>query len=940
MKNLISITVGIFLIMHGHAQTPGALDPSFQHGKYFNSTVNKIIQLSDGSFIAGGWFRNYDNAYHQGIVKLNADLTLDESFYSECPDGFQVKALAEYPGGKILVGGDFKEWNNNSDYDFMVMLNADGTIDASFSEGFNPVLETFEVNEFAVQPDGKIVVGGDFKFYDGVSRPGIVRINADGTLDTSFYANLPMGSDSDGALDIELLDDGRMMIGGRFNSINGATADGVARLNSDGSNDPTFNLLGATEIGTINDVELQSDGKILIGGSFPFGGSTNIPTENIARLNTDGSVDSTFYITYMELGFPEVFEVISQDDGKILITGSFETLNGDPVGNIARLNADGSTDPTFYAGTGGTSINGGIVLDVILLADDAFLAVGEFTVFNGKVFGCIVKLLNNGDIDNSISKDFGANGSYGGVNKIVPADDGKVWICGVFSAVGDVATKGVAKLNADGSTDTSFIADVNPYYGTVNDFAIQSDGKIIIGGGFTIVDGSAKNRIARLKVDGSRDNTFHTGTGFNYSVNTLAIQPDGKILAGGNFTTYNGTPVPYLVRLNSNGSQDATFSSGIGPDGGITSIILLSDGKILIGGTFNAYNATTRRFIARLNSDGSLDMTFNASLTGNGSDEGVYDIAVQSDNKIVISGDDIKRISDDDDFMRLHPDGGYDTTFLTTADHNLGKDIYSIITDADGFITIGGKFKEYNNESIHKLARLNPDGTRDETFIPLLENFGINEEVIALALKDGQLLIGGTLGEYSNCTINNIAAIIYNENCAAPVGLYADNITATKATTHWTNIPSADSYQIWVRAISGGPWTKKTATVNFKALKSLAPETTYEYKVRTKCSGVFTDFSAVENFTTLPLREGHLIDALNIEVYPNPASDKLFVELENYDEYISMEIFDILGNKIENFNSEIEDELISMDISQLPAGVYILNISNTQMTKAIQFVHQ
>ncbi|MBC8172835.1 MAG: delta-60 repeat domain-containing protein, partial [Chitinophagales bacterium] len=808
MKKLIFITACSLLIMNVYSQTPGELDPSFQHGQYFNGYVNKIIQLSDGKFVAGGVFTNYNDQFHQGIIKLNSDLTPDGSFNAKCPANSEVFALAEYPGNKILVGGDFEKWEGNPTYKMLVMLNADGTIDTTFTPGFNSVFNN-EVLAIAIQPDGKILVGGIFRYYEGISRLNIVRLHADGSLDTTYFTGL--GTLGDYVKDIEILEDGRILLGGRFLSVNGSACESIARLNIDGTNDTSFTLLGATKVTNINDIEMQADGKILIGGDFP-GFASNIPTRNIARLLEDGTLDPAFDLVGITLPSDEIHEIIYEDDGKILIAGFIEEINGDPVGKIGRLNADGSTDTTFHAGIGaffgfGTA-NYADVFDVLLLQDDTYMAVGEFSVFNGQVFGNIVKLMHNGDIDNSIPEDFGATGwDFTGVKTIVTADDGKIWIGGAFEAAGDVPSKGIAKLNADGSPDASFVANVEIDNTQVNRLAIQSDGKVIIGGSFITVDGVSKNKIARLNTDGTLDETFNIGTGFSFSIFDMALQPDGKILAGGGFSSYNGTVVKYLARLNTDGSLDASFPAAGGPDYIVNTLTLLSDGKILISGSFNKYNGVTRRYIARLNADGSLDATFDAGLEPDGSEHGVFNLAVQPDNKIVIAGEDFAKGSDEDDFMRLHADGSYDTTFINTTDDELGKDIYCVLSDENGLITIGGEFREYNNEEINKLVRLNPDGTRDETFTPLLGTSQINKQIEALALHDGQLIIGGFIGEYDTSTINNIAGIIYS-TCSAPTGLFANNITPTKATAHWNNIPSADSYQIWVRPMSGGPWTK------------------------------------------------------------------------------------------------------------------------------------
>jgi uncharacterized delta-60 repeat protein len=152
----------------------------------------------------------------------------------------------------------------------------------------------------------------------------------------------------------------------------------------------------------------------------------------------------------------------------------------------------------------------------------------------------------------------------------------------------------------------------------VNSVAVQSDGKVLIGGEFTTYNGTSRGYVARLNTDGSLDTGFlATGAGANGAVNSVAVQSDGKVLIGGDFTTYNGTSRGHVARLNSDGSLDSGFlATGAGANGAVISLLVQSDGKVLIGGNFPAYNGTARGSVARLNSDGSLDTGFLAVGAG------------------------------------------------------------------------------------------------------------------------------------------------------------------------------------------------------------------------------------------------------------------------------------------------------------------------------------
>jgi len=165
-------------------------------------------------------------------------------------------------------------------------------------------------------------------------------------------------------------------------------------------------------------------------------------------------------------------------------------------------------------------------------------------------------------------------------------------IAGSFTTYNSTARNRIARLNADGSLDTTF--NIGTGFGSqVESLKLQADGKVIAAGGFTTYNSTARNRIARLNADGSLDTTFNIGTGANLTINTIAIQPDGKVLIGGFFTTYNSTARNRIARLNADGMSIQT------------------DGKVLIAGDFSTYNGVSANRIARLNANGSLDTTFN-----------------------------------------------------------------------------------------------------------------------------------------------------------------------------------------------------------------------------------------------------------------------------------------------------------------------------------------
>ena len=366
-----------------------------------------------------------------------------------------------------------------------------------------------------------------------------------------------------------------------------------------------------------------------------------------------------------------------------------------------------------------------------------------------------------GSLDNSFNPQT-ATGSF--VKACALQSDGKIIVGGDFA-------KGILRLNADGSSDLSFNAGSGAD-DAVSAIALQSDGKILIGGDFNTYNGTVSNKIARLNADGSLDNSFTSGTGFSGSncsfnspakVNVLQLQSDGKILAGGCFSLYSGTGTGNLVRLNSNGTLDNTFITGTEPNERVFSITLQNDGKLILGGRFfYAPDGFIHGFLARLNSNGSLDSAFSKNISiGPTNVSEIYATAVQNDGKIIAGGNfnycngvtPTKRI------CRFNADGTLDNTFLLNQiSPLLYYAVNSLLIQNDGKIIAGGKATLLFQDTLARIVRLNTNGTVDNTFV---KGSGVNGgDVYTTALQnDGKIIIGGNFTAYDGTIRNGIARL-------------------------------------------------------------------------------------------------------------------------------------------------------------------------------------
>lgn len=334
--------------------------------------------------------------------------------------------------------------------------------------------------------------------------------------------------------------------------------------------------------------------------------------------------------------------------------------------------------------------------------------------------------------------------------------NGQLLIGGSFGNVNGIYCYNIARLYADGSLDTTFQNNLrNGVSGQVNALAVQSDGQIVIGGNFSMVNGSYRYGVARLNDDGAVDGSF-VPTNNNYYVNAIAVQSDNKVIVGSSPGGNSGT----LYRLNADGTMDGSFFNMISQPN-IYAIAIQPDGKILVGGSFSTYVGTTRYNLARLNTDGSLDGSFLNGLSGASSP--VRCIVVQPDGKILIGGD-FTMVNNISRFhvARLTSTGAVDTSFSGTAVTS-GSSVYALSLQDDGSVIIGGNFmaQYYNGGSgalSYSVARLFDDGTMDTTFI--CPN-GLFTTTYATAVQnDGGIVVGGN---FSYSQTNRYLARVYGD---------------------------------------------------------------------------------------------------------------------------------------------------------------------------------
>lgn len=393
---------------------------------------------------------------------------------------------------------------------------------------------------------------------------------------------------------------------------NGSASASDYTLPPPGVLDTGFNAAGAGPDNTVYAVAVQPDGKIVTGGVFTTYNGDAAASDYVMRLNADGTRDTGFNTAGVGAN-STVYAVAVQPDGKIVIVGSFINYNGDAAASdfVMRLNADGTRDLTFNAG--GTGAND--IVYCVALQPDGKIVIGGGTSYDGDAAASDYVMRLNGDGTRDTTFNNGGAGANSGVFALAIEPDGKIVIGGNFVSYNGNAAGRLARLNADGTRDTTFNAGGSGADGTVLALAIESDGKIVIGGNFTSYNGDAVGGIARLNSDGTRDTTFNAGSaGANGLVHAVAVQPDGRVVIGGDFTTYNGNAAGRIARLNGDGTRDTTFNAGgAGANSTAYAVAVQPEGKVVLGGSFTTYNGGAAARITRL--AGDLFVTWAAGDT-------------------------------------------------------------------------------------------------------------------------------------------------------------------------------------------------------------------------------------------------------------------------------------------------------------------------------------
>jgi uncharacterized delta-60 repeat protein/uncharacterized repeat protein (TIGR01451 family) len=469
----------------------------------FSTYTLTNVQLPYLAAVAGSNYGATNGVLTFGPGVSSQSFTVPVYQQGETNEADRLVGLELFSASPTNLAGQFPKTANLTILDPLLHLNSAGSVDTTTQNGsgFNNL-----VNSISLQPDGSILAGGEFSYFNGYPYDFVARLLPSGDFGTGFLFNLPgpNGTVWQVLSQIPATNqlDGDVMIVGDFTQVNQVNSPGVARLNLNGGLDTSFNP-GAGADGTVYTITQM----------FLPASATNLST-------------GPYYV----------------------MCGSFANYNGNPASGVARVSSSGTFDPNFNLGVGVTGSNAAVHALAITPANQ-ILAGGDFTSFDNQTHHHLVRLNVDGTLDTNFTAFDGvASDINGSVRAIVVQPDGRILIGGLFTTVNGKNFNYVARLNSDGTTDTNFNLGVG-CNNNVEALALDSQLRILVGGAFSQASGVTRNGLTRLNPDGTVDPSINFGFGANGFVDTIAIQTNDEIVVGGEFSSFGGIPENNFARL-------------------------------------------------------------------------------------------------------------------------------------------------------------------------------------------------------------------------------------------------------------------------------------------------------------------------------------------------------------------------------------------------------
>lgn len=737
----------------------GQPDRAFAGG-WSNTVVAVIATQPDGRIVAGGPPGRYSvRPGSLGLVRLEPNGALDPTFQhrlldQRAADGVtlvEATSLLLKPDGKILVGGlFFVEWDpfNNPN---LLSFNADGSLDKSFGIHASGAAQH---TGLLARPDGRVMISSGGMSIDGVPRPGIAQLLPSGELDLGFSADFgvlppPYAPASAYPNAMVLQPDGKVIAGGFFTGVDGLPRAALVRLHDRGATNLSSLAVSLLSWGAESEADMSVTAVVVRAGEqgqrvtvdFLVEGESATPGQDFLPLHRSLVFEPGQREKRIQVQILDDMQVETNETLRVRLD------NPGPGAVLAERSSQSLTildDDGFHFGAEGYTV-GESDEEVYLKLVPGHRGV-EFAVGLESIQGTASAGKDFEDIHEVVQF---SSGWQDAGHRVVPVpilDNAVVDGERSFAVTARNLSSGLpvgpnSTVRVTITDDDTHAGPAKGLTGTIHAGVALPDGRIVVGGWFTAVDGLRRRYVACLKSDGAVDRSFDPGPGPNAPVTALARQPDGRILIGGYFTQVSGAARDHFARLLPDGKLDEGFipeTNRRDPDPRWTSlrqVIVQPDGRILACGDFAEYDKELRGLV-RWNADGSLDRSFDPRPDTAGN---VDAMALQADGRMVVG------MSDDAQFrrvIRLRPDGSVDTQFQPFSASTLGR-ITSLLVLQDGGILVGSITSSIYD---HGFIRLNADGAVSAGYNGKV--FFMEQAMALVELPDGKVLAGGAFGDH------------------------------------------------------------------------------------------------------------------------------------------------------------------------------------------------
>jgi uncharacterized delta-60 repeat protein len=818
--NLTRLFISLLLLcsIQAHSQKISEKFNAIVKGSPFNLN---IVEANDGNYLLFGDISYSLDQFVGSLVKVDRSGKVMTDFKLVSTDR-PIEMVWVLPDGKILLFGSFN-YLNGEPTGSLVMLNSDGVVDETFHNDFNRT-----ISKVAVQSDGRIITSKNhFDTYTSTTE----RLNADGSVDQSFVAFQTSG------LVLRLLT-------GRNDEIYVQINSTITRLDKNGNVDTPFAVSAPDQYSSIGTFACQSDGKIVATISKLESLSPFTMVHTLKRYLESGEIDNTFSTNSTDA---YISSLIIRQNGKICFTGGFREF-GDNSGSAFELNTDG----TFSRSLVTMDYNGmyGIYED----SKQNVLVTGGFKTANNIGIEHVVRIKPDYDLDFSFKTHIYSG--YASVYTVMGTQrSGKV-IIGSGYSFGGVQRDSLklSRLNSDGTIDDTFQSPItkdksNFTSAHVRQLVVQEDDKIVLAGA-RLFGGDNSINFARLLPDGDIDNTFKAGTGVSRSDGFYpAIQAmrwwNSRIYLAGMFDRYNGQQCQSFVMLNKDGEMIGPNVNSLPSNSYIQDMEVQSDGKVILMGTFYFDDIGSRKFV-RLNTDGSLDPSFDLNVEGN-----LLDFTIDPNDNIYVCG--ALSATQSDVIEKFSRDGSPDDTFTGGSRFRENERLnlllgYFVKALPDNTIAVGGIFNGYDDVASNGFMLL----TATRELVPVTNNFDSASYPIYAHWSNNTLYLLGKFSSDNHKSGTSLVKVVF------PVKAEVSNywVTATSPATidvSWEGRFYGSDEIIVERALTNNGVFESVATLPPDALRytdsSLNELTGYLFRI-TGVNEFYTSSSFIGGDTT------------------------------------------------------------------------------------------